>query len=252
VMAFMNGVGLFDPTGSAEDVDRLYQAALDRPADLGGLEFWTGEVDDAKVPLSAVAADFAASPEFMHTYGELTNSAFVQQLYENVLSRAADAAGLQAWDAALASGLSRGNVLLDFSQSPEFEGDMLSVAGDQNNAEAYRLYTAALNRAPDPAGLAYWAAQLASGVTPTQVAQGFVSSAEFSDDYGNLSASDFVSVMYENVLHRPADPGGQHYWTNVLLQGASEASVLVGFSDSLENRLQTAGSTHANWVFIPT
>jgi hypothetical protein len=54
------------------------------------------------------------------------------------------------------------------------------------------------------------------------------------------------------VLHRGPDTAGQQYWTNALQQGSSEASVLIGFSDSLENRIQTAGATHANWVFIAT
>jgi hypothetical protein len=91
---------------------------------------------------------------------------------------------------------------------------------------------------------------LANGATPTQVAQGLVSSAEFLQDYGTLSASDFVSELYENGLHRAADPSGLQYWTNALQQGASEASVVVGFADSLENLAQTASATHANWVFI--
>jgi hypothetical protein len=198
-----------------------------------------------------VAADFAASPEFIQNYGQLSDSEFVQTLYENVLNRPADPAGLQYWVGALASGVTRGNVLLSFSEGSEFESDMLPVAGDQDNAEAYRLYAAAFNRVPDPAGQAYWALQLANGATPTQVAQGFVSSVEFTQDYGALSASDFVTVMYENVLHRAADPSGQQYWTNAMLNGASEATVLASFSDSVENRAQTASATHANWVFIP-
>jgi hypothetical protein len=50
------------------------------------------------------------------------------------------------------------------------------------------------------------------------------------------------------VLQRAPDAAGLQFWTNALQQGASEASVLVGFSDSLENRILTAGATHANWV----
>jgi hypothetical protein len=172
---------------------------------------------------------------------------YVQQLYQNVLRRQADDAGSQYWTGLLASGTSRGTVLVGFAESPEFKANTLSIAGDRYNAEAYRLYAAALNRAPDPAGQLYWAAQLAGGVTPTQAAQGFLGSAEFQL-FGTLDASDFVGIMYKNVLHRAADPDGQNYWTNLLLQGSSRASVLVGFSDSIENRVQTAGATHANWV----
>jgi hypothetical protein len=49
---------------------------------------------------------------------------------------------------------------------------------------------------------------LANGATPTQVAQGFINSAEFQQVYGTLSASDFVTTLYENVLHRAGDPTG--------------------------------------------
>jgi hypothetical protein len=252
VMSFTDGMALFDPTGTAEDISRLYEAALDRAPDLPGLQYWTGLVDDSNVPLSVVATDFTISLEFIQDYGSLSDTDFVDQLYQNVLGRPADATGLQDWTGLLASGGSRGTVLLGFAESAEFEADTLSGAGDNFNAEAYRLYGAALNRKPDPAGQAYWAADLASGATPTQVAQGFVGSAEFFQDYGALSISDFVTLLYQNVLHRAPDPVGRQDWTNFLVQGGSEASVLIGFSDSTENRLLTAGATHANWVFIPT
>jgi len=199
-----------------------------------------------------VANDFAASPEFIADYGSLTAAGFVDQLYENVLGRAADAAGAAYWENVLASGASEGAVMLDFAESPENEADTLSTAGDQNNAEAYRLYQAAFDRVPDATGEAYWSAVLANGATPLQVAQDFVSSAEFQQDYGTLSSSAFVSALYENAMHRAADASGLSYWTGLLQQGTSQATVLLGFSDSLENRVDTATATHANWVFIPS
>ena len=157
---------------------------------------------------------------------------------------------MNAWLGVLASGATRGDVLVGFSQSAEFEADTLSTGGDENNAEAYRLYVAALNRVPDANGEAYWSSQLANGASPTQVAQSFVGSAEFQQDYGGFSLIDFISAVYQNVLHRSPDPAGQNSWLSFLQQGGSQASMLVGFSDSIENRAQTAGATHANWVFI--
>jgi hypothetical protein len=251
-MVFTNGTGVFDPTGTAEDVARIFGATLDRAPDVAGLEFWTFETDDLHVPLSAVANSFATSPEFIQHYGSLSNAAFVDQLYENVLGRTADAAGAQYWTGLLAAGDSRGTIALGFAQSRENKANTLSTGGDTNDAEAYRLYQAALNRAPDETGLTFWSSVLANGATPTQVAQDFITSAEFQHDFGSLGDSAFVSTLYQNVLHRAADAGGLQFWTSSLQQGASEASVLVSFSDSLENRAQTAGATHANWVFIPT
>jgi ELWxxDGT repeat protein len=250
-IVFTNGVGIFDPSGAAENVARLYGAALRRGPDAAGLEGWGAQINSG-VPLAAVANSFTTSPEFIQDYGSLSDPAFVSLLYQNVLNRAADPAGAQSWDNALASGANRGSVLAGFAESQEYEANTISTAGDPNNGEIYRLYEAALGRAPDIGGQGAWSSALASGATPTQVAQQLVTSAEFLKDYGNLSPSDFVSTLYQNVLHRAADPAGLQSWTNALQQGASEASVVVGFADSLENLSRTAGPTHANWVFIPT
>jgi hypothetical protein len=252
VIAFANGTGLFDPTGSAEDVARLYLAAFNRNPDVAGLQYWQSTMDNSHVPLSDVANIFTSSPEFIQDYGALSDDGFVQQVYQNVLGRSADSEGLQYWDGVLASGASRGNVLIGFSESAEYKAQTRSTGGDTNDAEAYRLYQAALGRGSDAGGLAFWSAQLANGSTPTQVAQAFIESPEFQQTYGALSTSDFVSTLYQNVLHRAGDAAGQQYWTNVLAQGGDQAGVVVGFSDSIENRAQTAGATHANWVFIPS
>jgi hypothetical protein len=249
---FADGVGVFDPTGTAEDVARLYGAAFHRPPDLAGLQAWTADIDESHVPLSVVAADFVASAEFTQDYGSLSNTAFVTQLYKNVLNRAPDAAGAQAWENDLAGGMSRGTVLLGFAESQEYDADTLSTAGDNDNGEVYRLYGAALGRTPDPAGQAVSSSALAAGETVTQVAQGFVDSAEFQQKYGNLSISDFVTALYKNVLNRAPDAAGLQAWTSALQGGESKASVVVGFSDSLEYRAATADATHANWVFIPS
>jgi Domain of unknown function (DUF4214) len=252
VMLFTDGTGVFDPGGTAENVARLYLTALHRAPDLAGLEAWTAAIDTSHVPMSAVANSFATSPEFIRDYGSLSNAGFVAQLYLNALGRPEDAAGAQGWDNVLTSGMSRGAVTLSFAESQEEAANTVATAGDGNDAEVYRLYQAAFSRPPDPAGENFWSSALAGGATPMAVAQSFVSSSEFQQTYGGLSASDFVSALYQNALHRPADPGGLQAWTNMLQQGATQANVIVDFSDSLESRVQTAGATHADWVFIPT
>jgi hypothetical protein len=251
-MQFTNGTGVFDPTGTAENVARLYYAALGRAPDVAGLQFWTAQIDGSNVPLANIANAFATAPEFIQKYGSLTDDGFVQQLYQNTLARPADQAGESYWDNVLASGVSRGSVTLSFAESPENRGNTVSTAGDVNDAEAYRLYTTVLGRTPDLAGEQLWSATLASGATPVQVAQSFVASAEFQQKYGQLNTADFVSTLYQNALGRQPDASETNFWSNVLIQGASKASVAVAFSDSTESRAATASATHANWVFIPS
>ncbi len=246
---FADGSGLFDPTGTAEDVTRLYRAAFNRAPDMAGLDANTALVSSGTISLATLAAGFAASPEFNALYGQTDANGFAQQLYVNVLHRAPDAAGRQLWVNNI-NATSRGDALLAFSNSQENHRQTLPIAGSQADAEATRLYQAAFNRGPDGAGLAFWSDQLGQGVPVAQVAQGFVGSREFAAAYGALDASGFVSQLYANVLHRAPDAAGQQSWVSALAGGSSRAQVLAGFADSNENRVATAGATHDAWVYV--
>jgi hypothetical protein len=73
-------------------------------------------------------------------------------------------------------------------------------------------------------------------MTGYEAASGFISSNEFNATYGNLSASDFVSAIYKNVLGRGASDGEVKYWVNEMSAGRQDkAGVLFNFSESSEN-----------------
>lgn len=248
-LRFTDGTGLFDKTGAAEDVTRLYQAAFGRTPDLQGLKDNTSLIDDHTIGIKALAASFASSPEFNARYGRTDDAAYARLMYQNVLHRAPDAAGLQNWINNVGA-TSRGEALLAFSDSQENHRQTLPIAGSQADAEATRLYQAALNRAPDAPGLAAVSDALHNGASIEQVAQGFVNSGEFARAYGALSNDAFVTQLYANVLHRVPDPSGRQTWLNDLATGGTRAHVLSGLADSNENRIATAGLTHDAWVFV--
>lgn len=105
---------------AARSVERLYRAVFLRVADQPGFDAWVAALA-AGTPLSAVASAFAASAEFVGTYGALDTVAFVTLLYRNVLDREPDGAGLAYWVGLLDGGvLTRGEVVRAFSESPEF------------------------------------------------------------------------------------------------------------------------------------
>jgi hypothetical protein len=247
---FTDGVGRFDATGNAEEAARLYQAALNRLPDAGGLDFWTAQLDSQTLGLNDVALAFIHSAEFSARNGSLDNQSFVQQLYQNVLGRAGESGGLQFWTGQLGAGESRAQVLVGFSDSMENKADTSVNIGDKDRGEAYRLYQAAFNRTPDSGGLNFWTSQLDRGAAPVQVAQGFVGSGEFAQLFAGLDTTAFVDQLYQNVLHRAGDPGGEQFWVGQLSAGTSQAQVLLGFSDSLENRLNTSSATHDGWVYL--
>ena len=250
-ITFSDGTGVLDPTGNAATVTRLYQAALNRAPDKAGLDLFTNALSKNAITVSALAASFTSSPEFISRFGTPDNSGFVTRLYENVLHRAPDAEGKKAFTDALDHGASHQDALVSIANSAENRANLRLIAGDKNDGEAARLYQAALNRAPDSAGLSLFSTALSNGATPEQIAHGFVTSTEFANSYGALTnPSDFVAQLYQNVLHRAPDAAGAQNFINALNAGATRESVLLGLSDSTENRINTASLTHDGWVFL--
>ena len=97
-------------TANVDPVIALYQAAYGRVPDAGGLKFEVQSVEAGLKLAPSSAQDtnnlvftFASSPEFQARYGvtatSTNSSALVYLLYQNVLGRAPDAAGLAYWTA---------------------------------------------------------------------------------------------------------------------------------------------------------
>jgi hypothetical protein len=249
-LAFSDGKGIGDTSGIAEDVDRLYQAAFNRPADLAGVQSWTDAIHAGQVTLGGVAEAFTQTPEFASVDGALNDSGYVQVLYEHVLGHAGDAGGIAFWTGALASGMDRGQALASFASSTENLARTLPVDGSRNAAETTRLYQAAFNRQPDAGGAQFWTGALNNGATPLSVAQQLVASPEFAAAYAGTTSPAYVGQLFSNILHRPGDPSGVQFWNHGLDSGATRAQVLTGFADSNENRVGTAASTHDGWAFL--
>jgi Domain of unknown function (DUF4214) len=108
-------------------VVRLYEAYFGRGPDTGGLAFWVGRIRSG-TPTANVSDAFAGSPEFVARYGSLSNGAFVDRVYRNVLGRAPDAVGAAFWTGVLDSGqANRGQVMLGFSDSKEYARRLRNV-----------------------------------------------------------------------------------------------------------------------------
>ncbi|MCR9126268.1 MAG: DUF4214 domain-containing protein [Rhodobacteraceae bacterium] len=236
-------------------VFRLYQATLDRAPDAAGHMEWSAQIYRGALSGSDAAAGFVGSPEFQNVYGALDNAAFVELLYRNVLNRAPDADGLAAWTALLGGGMSRADVVLGFSDSPEFitatRADAGAFATGHTDSiwsdDVYRLYQATLDRAPDLAGFIGWTDALGSGTPFATAVNGFVASVEFQNTYGALDDRGFVNLLYNNVLGRDGDAAGLQGWLNILAEGGTRETVVEGFSQSPEFVNATAANLTA-WM----
>jgi Ca2+-binding RTX toxin-like protein len=121
---FIDGSLVFDVASTnAPAAYRLYGGAFARTPDETGFRFWASTLDK-NVSLRDVATQFISSGEFIGRYGaSLGNAAFVDALYQNVLSRGGDAGGVAYWNKMLNDKLQdRSDVLVQFTQLPEFVG----------------------------------------------------------------------------------------------------------------------------------
>lgn len=114
---------------------RLYQAAFNRVPDQSGLGYWIGMIDKG-MTLQDVAWNFINSNEFKTLYGaNVSDSAFINALYNNVLHRPSDQGGFDYWSNMLASHqISRHAMLAEFSESAE---NVAQVVGSIQNGVEY-------------------------------------------------------------------------------------------------------------------
>ena len=115
------------------------------------------------------------------------------------------------------------------------------------------LYVGYYNRAPDPAGLAFWLDALNNGVSLTVIANDFAKSTESQAVYPFLAgASSFVTQVYNNVLNRAPDVEGLSFWTQQLLSGAvAPGSFIVTLEASVRMQEGTTDAvTLANKVTV--
>jgi hypothetical protein len=114
------------------------------------------------------------------------------------------------------------------------DGTLVSDTG-HTAAQVCRLYDALLDRSPDPGGLTYWVNAIAGrSLSLEQAVDGFTSSQEFQNRYGNQDNAGFVHMLYSNVLGRNPDDDGFRNWLNAMDNGMSRSETLLGFHESAE------------------
>lgn len=109
----------YDANGASGTIYRLYRAYFLREPDKAGYDYWWG-VYRQGYHLANISNDFARSKEFQDRYGNVSNADFLHRVYLNVLGRGVDASGYAYWMDQMNRGMSRGFVMIYFSDSAEF------------------------------------------------------------------------------------------------------------------------------------
>ncbi|MEV4780582.1 DUF4214 domain-containing protein [Burkholderia sp. LMU1-1-1.1] len=123
-------------TISTSDIQALYIAYFNRPADFLGLDFWKNAATAAG-SVEAVANSFAASNEYKSMYAGKSTPEIINTIYLNLFGRAAEPAGIKFWGQALDSGfLNVGNIAYSIFKGAQNE-DKIAVQSKVTAAEAF-------------------------------------------------------------------------------------------------------------------
>jgi hypothetical protein len=153
-----------------------------------------------------------------------TDAAFICSLYEHVLGRAADAAGLSIYEAQLSAGIPRSAVAEELLTSTEYRRDLI--------ATYYQQY---LGRPADSGGIATFLNLFAHGADAENVQAAIMASAEFANRTGG-SDSGFVGALYQDLLNRPVDAAGLATFSGQLAAGTMRSAVAEELLASNEYR----------------
>lgn len=154
------------------------------------------------------------------------DESFVSQLYQKILGRQPDAAGLAFWQEMVTyGGVSAARMTEQFISSVEYKTFVQPVS---------QLYFVAFDRAPEAQGLRFWTQAFRDGARLDDIAAAFGASTEFQNQFGQTTDAAFVTALYQNALRREPDQAGQAYWLQQLSSGLPRAGVLLSFSNSSE------------------
>jgi hypothetical protein len=162
----------------------------------------------------------------------VTEAGFVIGVYETLLNRGPDQAGLVTWVQALQAGFTPQQVVTMIWNSPEHFG-----------LEVNQFYMKFLNRPADAAGRASFVNALLAGTPENAVELAILSSAEFSALHS--SNANFVAALYQDVLGRAPDTAGMAFWQNALATGTTRTAAAMAFLNSVEANVRLINQDYA-------
>ena len=189
-----------------------------------------------------VADRIAAAVVPASTWSPFTTAhQLVSQQFSDGLFRTATNSDDAYWtDQMVSHGMSGPGVLSTLLGLPEYQNITLPIL---------RLYFAVFNRWADFSGLSFWSNWVKGGRSLVDVATTMAASQEFQATYGNTTNKQFVDLLYQHVLNRAPDPGGEAYWTSQLDNGMARGVVVMSFSESPENIAVQTDNTNVGQVY---
>ncbi len=138
--------------------------------------------------------------------------------------------------------------LVDFSELRFIDGSVFQDDATPG-AQAVLAFLGILGRLPDPinaGGYALLAEQSGTAAAADQL----LTTQEAQTDTAGLDNTDYVTRLYENILHRAPEPAGLTHWQSLLDSGAAtRGNVAAAIAGSPEAQVVNATTFASNQVF---
>lgn len=167
-------------------IQQLYIAYYGRPADPDGIDYWTERLAENGNDTGEMLDAFANSDEFADRFGSLNEQDLVNNLYEQILGRPAEDAGLAFYTGMLARGdSSLIDLALDIANGAQ--GDDVMVI--EKRVEVAQAFTQGVSERDLEYGSIEAAAQLVAQVTANTNVNDYIQSA-VNERLDTLAAED--------------------------------------------------------------
>jgi Ca2+-binding RTX toxin-like protein len=236
-----------DVNSQAAQVYRLYDIALSRTPSAGEIGTWLDYLELGHT-IEEATAIMLTDPGVNTRWGALSNLDFIRLCYQSGFRRAPTASEEQIWLSNMAAGWTRPKTLAFFS---EYVGHraftdtlMLQVSRtttDVNSfaAQIYRLYDAAMGRAPTVAEIGYWLGYVENGTSLDDATAMMMTDAWVNNRWMTLSDVDFVRLCYQANFRRAAYASEEQAWLTNMAQGWTRPRILAFFSEHAGHRAFT-------------
>ncbi len=162
----------------------------------------------------------------------------IESYYEAILRETPTDAQIELWESVLSDADDLEEAIADFAQA-------LCLQAEEVRS-ILRLYQAVFDRVSDSGGLTYWTnifrevqednPDLSYKEALIETITQWLESDEYVERFGSdLSDEDFLSLLYINILGRPADQDGYDFWLAILESGdMTREELIIEFTESDE------------------
>lgn len=200
-----------------------FQKYLNRPAATNDLNFWLGQIQAGATDEQLITR-IGGSLEGYATNGN-GNQVWISTLYNKVLGRNPEAAGLSFFDNVLIGGYQqqRFNTALSMATSTEYRTNYIKAS-----------FTKYLGRTAGTNDINVWLAQFANGMTDQQFISGLVGSNEYFNNpkKGNGSELTWLQSAFKDLLNQSLDANSQNFFMSEFSNGISLQSAALQITTS--------------------